>query len=144
MNGAFSGEELFEAEEVARYLGVKQTTVYRWCREGFMACFKVGKSWRIRRSAVEDFLRERERPATLYGRLKQFPRPRRRASSVSPRTPGLLHWLDAAFLRVGEERGARLVKFHGGEPAAAEELREEFRALRPERRRPGRRRTLAL
>ncbi len=42
---------------------------------------------------------------------------------VVAETPELLHRLDAAFMKVGEARGALLVKFHGGEAETAEELR---------------------
>ena len=48
--------ELLGVAEVAEYLGVGTVTVYRWCREGRLPCLKVGRSWRIRREALEDFL----------------------------------------------------------------------------------------
>jgi hypothetical protein len=38
----------------------------------------------------------------------------------------ILHRLDAAFFRVGEARGGRLVKFYGGETHSEEELRADF------------------
>ena len=56
-------KELFDAEEVAQYLGVEQTTVQRWCRSGYLGCIKIGKGWRIRRDAVEDLLKQRENTA---------------------------------------------------------------------------------
>ena len=55
------GKALLDAEEVAAYFGVKKATVYRWCREGRIPCLKVGKHWRVRREALEDFLKEREK-----------------------------------------------------------------------------------
>lgn len=125
MKSVFPERDLLEVEEVARYLGVKQTTIYRWCREGRMSCFKVGKSWRIRPSAVEEFLKERERPATVVGQLRQFLYVPSSTIGIAQNTE-LLHRLDAAFLRIGEERGALLVKFHGGEPDSVDELRGDF------------------
>lgn len=125
MNEAFSREDLLGVEEVAGYLGVKRTTIYRWCREGRMSCFKVGKSWRIRRSAVEEFLRESERSVTLVGQLRSFLDAPAGIIGLAQNTE-LLHRLDAAFLRVGAERGGALVKFYGGEPATADELRRDF------------------
>lgn len=127
MDDIFSGKDLLEVEEVARYLGVKQTTVYRWCREGNMSCFKIGKSWRIRPSAVEEFLHEKESPNTLVGQLRQTLSVPTSIIGIAQNTD-LLHRLDAAFLRIGEERGALLVKFHGGEPASVDDLREDFEA----------------
>ena len=35
-----------------------------------MQCIKLGKHWRIRREALEDFLREREWPAAIPGELR--------------------------------------------------------------------------
>ncbi|MDP9438547.1 MAG: helix-turn-helix domain-containing protein [Actinomycetota bacterium] len=107
--------------EVAGYLGVGTVTVYRRCREGRLPCLKVGRLWRIRGGA-RGFLEPGERPATLVGQLRGFlgvPD----CVIVVAETPELLHRLDAAFMEVGEARGAMLVKFHGGEAEPAEELR---------------------
>lgn len=106
---------LLEVDEVAGYLGVTPVTVYRWCRDGSLPCLKVGRSWRIRRQALADFLRGGERPVTLTGRLRAFLEVPDSVIGVA-QTPELLHRLDAAFFRVGEASGALLVKFHGGEP----------------------------
>jgi excisionase family DNA binding protein len=64
--------ELLAATDVAGMIGVKETTVYKWCKEGKLPCLKIGKHWRIRREALEDFLRESERPRTLVGQLDSF------------------------------------------------------------------------
>lgn len=125
MDDTFFGEELLTVEEVARYLGVKQTTVYRWCREGRIACFKIGKSWRIRPSAVEEFVRDREQPATLVGQLRQFLPVPSGVVGIAQNVE-LLHRLDAAFLRVGAERDGSLVKFYGRDSASPKEIREDF------------------
>ncbi len=55
MSGFPNDKELFDSEEVAEYLGVEQTTVQRWCRSGHLRCVKIGRDWRIRRDALEDF-----------------------------------------------------------------------------------------
>jgi excisionase family DNA binding protein len=68
----YTQKDLLSAEDVAGYLGVGSVTVYRWCKEGRLRCIKLGKHWRIRREALEDFLRERERPATLSGELRSL------------------------------------------------------------------------
>ena len=66
------GIELLGAEEVARLLGVKESTIWRWCREGRLPCLKVGKHWRMRRGALEDLLREKERSTTLVGQMDSY------------------------------------------------------------------------
>src|ERR671921_2926996 len=105
--------ELLAATDVAGMIGVKETTVYKWCKEGKLPCLKVGKHWRIRREALEDFLRESERPKTLVGQLDSFLRMPDSVLAIAQNVD-LLHRLDAAFFRVGEERGGLLVKFYGG------------------------------
>jgi excisionase family DNA binding protein len=96
--------ELLGVAEVADYLGVGTVTVYRWCREGRLPCLKVGKSWRIRQEALEDFLSRGERPATLVGQLRGFLGLPDCVIAVAE-TPELLHQLDAAFMKVGRRAG---------------------------------------
>ena len=117
--------ELLSVEEVAEYLGVVPMTVYRWCREGRLPCMKLGRVWRIRREALEDFLKSAERPATLVGQLGSFLTVPDNVIAIA-QDRELLHRLDAAFFRVGEAQGGMLVKFAGGEPDI---LEDEARAI---------------
>ena len=59
-SGFPNDKELFDSEEVAEYLGVERVTVQRWCRSGHLRGLKIGKGWRIRRDALEDFLKQSE------------------------------------------------------------------------------------
>src|SRR5215207_3395496 len=113
--------ELLAATDVAELVGVKETTVYKWCKEGKLPCLKVGKHWRIRREALEDFLRESERPRTLAGQLDSFLRVPDSVLAIAQNVD-ILHRLDAAFFRVGEARGGLLVKFYAGEELSEEQL----------------------
>jgi len=117
--------ELLGAAEVAGLIGVKETTVYRWCKEGKLPCLKVGKHWRIRREALEDFLKESERPKTLAGQLSSFLREPDSVLAIAENRD-ILHRLDAAFFMVGESRGGLLVKFYAGEESPEEELLADF------------------
>src|SRR5215218_6897689 len=101
--------------------GVKETTVYRWCKEGKLPCLKVGKHWRIRREALKDFLKRSERPKTLVGQLDSFLRVPDNVLAIVQNVD-ILHRLDAAFFRAGESRGGLLVKFYAGEEYSEEEL----------------------
>src|ERR671938_1527930 len=118
-------KELLSAEDVAGLIGVKETTVWRWCREGNLPCLKVGKHWRVRREALEDFLRRSERSTTLVGQLSSFLEVPDSVLAIAQNLD-LLHRLDAAFFQVGDAHGGLLVKFFGGENTPAEELRAEF------------------
>ena len=112
-------------EDVAALMGLKESTVWRWCREGRLPCLKVGKHWRVRRETLEDFLERSERPSTLVGQLGSFLQVPDNVLAIAQNTD-ILHRLDAAFFQVGEARGALLVKFYGGEAHSEEELRAEF------------------
>src|SRR5215216_927792 len=117
--------ELLAATDVAELVGVKETTVYKWCKEGKLPCLKVGKHWRIRREALEDFLKRSERPRTLVGQLDSFLRVPDSVLAIVQNVD-ILHRLDAAFFRVGESRGGLLVKFYAGEEYSEEELLSDF------------------
>ncbi|MCA1729532.1 MAG: helix-turn-helix domain-containing protein [Actinobacteria bacterium] len=60
-------KDLLGVEDIAELMGVGKATVWRWCREGRLPCLKVGKHWFVRREALEDFLKRRERSTTLVG-----------------------------------------------------------------------------
>jgi excisionase family DNA binding protein len=117
--------ELLTAADVAGMIRVKETTVYRWCSEGKLPCLKIGYHWRIRRGVLEDFLKERERPRTLVGQLDSFLRVPDSVLGIAQNID-ILHRLDAAFFRVGEQRGGLLIKFYTGEEHSEEELLSDF------------------
>ena len=118
-----SNRDLLSVEDVAAYLDVQPVTIYRWCREGRLPCLKLGKAWRIRRVALEEFLRQREQGNTLVGQLRAFVTIPDQIIAIAE-TRDDMHRLDAAFFQVGEVRDGMLVKFYSGEPLAS--LREAF------------------
>ena len=127
MKGSNSEKDLLSVDDVAGHLGVGRATVWRWCREGRLPALKAGAHWRIRREALEDFLKEGERPATLVGQLGSFLRVPDNVLAVA-QDENLLHRLDAAFFRVAEARGGLLVKFHSGEERSKEQFYADFEA----------------
>ncbi|MGI9050347.1 MAG: helix-turn-helix domain-containing protein [Rubrobacteraceae bacterium] len=118
-------EELLGVEEVAEYLGLVPATVYRWCREGRLPCLKLGRNWRVRPEALEDFLESGERPETLEGQLRAFLRVPDNVLAIVQNVE-LLHLIDTLFFLVGEARGGLLVKFYGGEGASGEKLHADL------------------
>ena len=117
--------QLLAVADVAGMLGVKESTVYRWCSEGKLPCLKIGYHWRIRRGVLEDFLKQSERPRTLVGLLDSFLRVPDKVLAIAQNID-ILHRLDAAFFRVGEARGGLLIKFYAGEEHSEEELLSDF------------------
>jgi excisionase family DNA binding protein len=45
--------EILTVQEVADYLKVSRSTVWRWCNEGKLLAFKAGRGWRVHRLEVE-------------------------------------------------------------------------------------------
>ena len=41
--------ELLTVKEVADYLRVSRVTAWRWCQQGVIPAFRIGRNWRIRR-----------------------------------------------------------------------------------------------
>jgi excisionase family DNA binding protein len=119
-------KDLLSAEDIAALMGVRESTVWRWCRDGNLPCLKVGKHWRIRREAFESFLRRNERSSTLVGQLSAFLQVPDNVLAIAQNLD-LLHRLDAAFFQVGDAHGGLLVKFYGGEKHSEDELRAEFK-----------------
>ncbi len=47
-------------EEVAKYLRVHKSTVYRMAREGAIPSTKVANQWRFKKARIDEWLIERE------------------------------------------------------------------------------------
>lgn len=51
-------DEILTVKEVADYLKISRTTVWRWCQAGRLTAFKAGRNWRVRRSDVERLMEQ--------------------------------------------------------------------------------------
>ncbi|MBI1881213.1 MAG: helix-turn-helix domain-containing protein [Chloroflexi bacterium] len=49
-------DEILTVQEVADYLKVSRSTVWRWCNQGRLRAFKAGHGWRVHRVAVEKLI----------------------------------------------------------------------------------------
>ncbi len=114
--------ELLTVAEVAKQSGLEAVTISRWCRSGRLPAIKLGKEWRIRRAALEAFLRQAEQASSLVGQLRSFYTIPDHVIAIAE-TPALLQKMDRAFFQIGEAYGAILVKFYMGETAPVEQLR---------------------
>ena len=52
-------------EEVAKYLRVHKSTVYRMAREGSIPSSKVANQWRFRKARIDEWLMERENEGAI-------------------------------------------------------------------------------
>jgi excisionase family DNA binding protein len=53
-------DEFWTAAEVARYLRLPQSTVYKLAQDKVLPGFKVGKHWRFRRVSIMEWIIARE------------------------------------------------------------------------------------
>ncbi len=88
---------------------------------------KIGKEWRIRRDALDQFLRRSERPATLVGQLRSFLEVPDNVIGIAQDTH-LLRRLDSAFFLVGEAQAGLLVKFYDEQEESEGGIRADLEA----------------
>jgi excisionase family DNA binding protein len=53
-------DEFWTAEEVAQYLRLPQSNVYKLAQDKVLPGFKVGKHWRFRRDSIMEWIIARE------------------------------------------------------------------------------------
>jgi excisionase family DNA binding protein len=54
-------DEILTIREIAEYLKIKEKTIYALVARGGIPGFKVGGSWRFRRSEIDRWIREQEK-----------------------------------------------------------------------------------
>jgi excisionase family DNA binding protein len=54
-------EKVYTVKEVASQLRVDTKTVRKWIRSGELTAIDIGGEYRVRQSALDDFIRRRER-----------------------------------------------------------------------------------
>ena len=55
-SGDERGAELLSLPQLARYLGMSVPTLYQWVQQGKVPAFKIGVTWRFRRSDIDAWL----------------------------------------------------------------------------------------
>ena len=65
-SGDEPGSELLSLPQLARYLGMAERTLYVWAQQGRIPAFKIGVTWRFRRSDIDAWL-ETQRAGPLVG-----------------------------------------------------------------------------
>ncbi len=53
--------EVLTIEELAEYLKIPKSTLYKLVREGSVPCQKVGKHWRFHKNAIDRWLEQRRK-----------------------------------------------------------------------------------
>jgi len=55
-----SQDDMLTVDDVAKELRVDQKTVRRWIQRGELVAIDIGREYRIRRSALDDFISRRQ------------------------------------------------------------------------------------
>ena len=50
---ASTRNEVLTVQEVATYLKVSRSTVWRWCKNGKLPAFRIGREWRIHQETLD-------------------------------------------------------------------------------------------
>ena len=58
--------EVLTIEELAVYLKIPKSTLYKLARDGSVPCKKVGKHWRFHKDAIDEWLKQH--PLNKVGR----------------------------------------------------------------------------
>lgn len=58
-----SSSDVLTTHEAAAYLKVSQYTIWRWCKNGQLPAFQIGREWRIRRDKLDALIEELENQA---------------------------------------------------------------------------------
>lgn len=51
-----NGPTIMTLKEVATYLRLHETSIYRMCKQGTIPAYKVGRSWRFKKEKIDQWL----------------------------------------------------------------------------------------
>jgi excisionase family DNA binding protein len=57
-------EAFFTVQELAQYLRMKPITIYKHASKGKLPAFKVGATWRFKKSSIDKWIEKQERGNT--------------------------------------------------------------------------------
>ncbi len=52
--------QMMTVDEVANYLKMKVVTIYKHAQQGRIPAFKVGSSWRFKKSTIDNWIEKQE------------------------------------------------------------------------------------
>ena len=68
----FTHGDILTIDELAVYLKISKSTLYKLVREGKIPSQKVGRHWRFRKNAIDDWLSETRTNGTKPNGLKSW------------------------------------------------------------------------
>lgn len=52
-------DKILNVEELAKFFGVSNQTIWRWCKAGKLPAFKIGSQWKIRQSDINRIINQK-------------------------------------------------------------------------------------
>lgn len=52
-------DKILGVEELAKFFGVTDQTIWRWCKAGKIPAFKIGAQWKIRQSDLNKIINQK-------------------------------------------------------------------------------------
>jgi len=61
-------DTIYDAQKLAKFFGVSLKTVYKWCGEGKLPAFKIGKEWKVRLMDIQKMIENKVRARESEGK----------------------------------------------------------------------------
>lgn len=52
-------DKIIGVEQLAKFFGVSNQTIWRWCKAGKLPAFKIGSQWKIRQSDINKIINQK-------------------------------------------------------------------------------------
>jgi excisionase family DNA binding protein len=52
-------DKILSVEELAKFFGVSDQTIWRWCKSGKVPAFKIGSQWKVRQSDLNKIINQK-------------------------------------------------------------------------------------
>jgi excisionase family DNA binding protein len=52
-------DKIMNVEQLAKFFGVSNQTIWRWCKAGKIPAFKIGAQWKIRQSDINKIINQK-------------------------------------------------------------------------------------
>ncbi|OGE74326.1 MAG: hypothetical protein A3I07_02635 [Candidatus Doudnabacteria bacterium RIFCSPLOWO2_02_FULL_42_9] len=52
-------DKILNVEELSKFFGVSNQTIWRWCKSGKLPAFKIGSQWKIRQSDINKIINQK-------------------------------------------------------------------------------------
>ena len=52
-------DKILNVEQLAKFFGVSDQTIWRWCKSGKIPAFKIGSQWKIRQSDLNKIINQK-------------------------------------------------------------------------------------